>query len=450
MKFIRKMDYKIARLAIPVIIKNLFHTLVFFVDTVMVGQYGTGVNAGVALAGVGVSGTILWGISMILQGFCMGIVSAVSRSFGEKKIEQIFLFSGTAFSFMLVLSTVVVGIIIFFQNGIISFFNLEPKVFIAARDYLVIMAFGIPFMSLAFVLHSIMQSIGDTVNPMRIVLISNAVNVVLNYILIFGKFGAPEMGISGAAIASVIAQIIQFAAAFIILIRKKYRISFSVSSLLKFRPAYFSRLMKISLPSLIEQLFFQSGYIAFTKIVATLGKNGIAAHRAVLSLESLSFMPAVGCSIAASTLVGQYIGKKKPKTAMALGNRTAFLGLCVLMIVTLFFLLFPGFLISIFSKDSEIIRIGAIAVFIGAFEQPFLALSIIYSGSLLGAGDTRSPMLSSIINSWFIRVPLVYFLVIHMSLGINGVWIGTFFDWAVRGLFLMYVFNKGKWKKIKI
>lgn len=445
MKPIKNLDLKIIRLAIPAIVKNLFHTLVFFVDTVMVGRYSS-----VALAGVGVAAPLLWGIFMILQGLSMGIVATVSRSYGEKKWEQIFKFSGTAFSFVFVLSVFVTTVIICFQDSIVSFFDLKADVFDAARDYLVIMAYGIPFMALSYVLHSIMESIGDTYNPMKIVFISNVVNVVLNYALIFGRFGFPEMGVSGAAAASFAAQFIQFAMALFILVRKNYFLPFDFWCLLKFDRVYFYRLMKISVPSFFEQIIFQSGYVIFTKIVATLGKNGIAAHRAALSLESLSFMPAVGFSIAASTLVGQYIGKGKPRTAMALAHRTAFLGLCMLLTVALFFILFPGFLISIFSKDPEIIRLGAIAVFIGAFEQPFLALSIIYSGALRGAGDTRSPMMASVVNAWMIRVPLVYFLVVNLGLGINGVWIGTFFDWFVRGLFLMYVFNKGRWQKIKI
>jgi putative MATE family efflux protein len=185
-------------------------------------------------------------------------------------------------------------------------------------------------------------------------------------------------------------------------------------------------------------------------MVAHLGAVAYAAHQVAVAAESLSFMPGFGFSIAATTIVGQSLGAKEQVQASKSGWEALKLGLMIMVSIGLFFLILPHQIIKVFIPNPEVIELGASCLRIAAFEQPVIAVEMILSGALKGAGDTRWPLYSALVGNWLIRIPLVYLSVFVFHLPVTFVWIVTVIDFTVRSVIVLWRFKSGKWTAIKI
>jgi Na+-driven multidrug efflux pump len=178
------------------------------------------------------------------------------------------------------------------------------------------------------------------------------------------------------------------------------------------------------------------------------GTIAFASNQIATTLESISFMPGWGVAIAATTLVGHKIGEKDYKKAKEYANTSVIMGVCIMLLCSLMFVLFPNFLIRLFIDDSEteVIRLGALCIMAAALEQPFLAVSMIVGGSLKGSGDTKTPFMVSLISSWVIRLPLMYYFIYLSQLPVVYVWFITAIQWAFDGILIFILFRR-KFKK---
>jgi putative MATE family efflux protein len=191
----------------------------------------------------------------------------------------------------------------------------------------------------------------------------------------------------------------------------------------------------------------QTGFLLFSKAVTTLGSHPAAAHRAAVTVESLSYMPGYGFAVACSALVGQYLGARRPEQAAVAARESVFLAALLMSLIGVAFVLVPGTLLGLFiPNDPETIRLGVACLLIAAFEQPLMGAAMVYAGALRGAGDTRSPLAVGALSVWLVRVPLAWFLAFPAGLGLNGLWLTMVADWSVRAAAFAWIVRRGKWK----
>ncbi|MGB9553024.1 MAG: MATE family efflux transporter, partial [bacterium] len=199
-------------------------------------------------------------------------------------------------------------------------------------------------------------------------------------------------------------------------------------------------------PAFWEALVFRGAQVVFMRFVSALGEVALAAHQVALSIESLSYMPGWGFAVASTTLGGQFVGAKRPELAERSVTRTLKIGLSILSSFGLIFLAFGDKIALLFGGTPQVLAQAGIAIRLGGLEQPGLAIFMIISGALRGAGDTRSPMIATLFGVFLGRLLLVYLLAFPLGLGLAGVWIATAFDWSLRAGISYYFFKKGAWR----
>ncbi len=437
-KIIRR---KVISLAWPIVIQNFLFTLMIFVDTLMVGRLGE-----VALAATGIAGPIMWAISSILMAIGIGTVATVSRSVGEKDFNKARIFAATS-----LVMGIIGGIIVsipgaLFSYRIVGLFIKDTSVIWESGSYIRIIFYSFVFNDISMISSSILRASGDTRTPMKVTILTNCLNVIGNYILIFGKFGMPALGLQGAGLSTAICKVIE---GFLLTshifskrsVLRLYTNSFKLISRDSLRTVF-----KISLPASLEPFLVRTGFLLFTRIVTSMGTLAIAAHRIAVAIESLSFMPGLAFSMACATLVGQKIGERSESGFRQSIKQSLLIAIFVMSSFGLLFLLIPGFLARLFTSEKNLIASAALCLMIGAFEQPFLGASMVFRGAFQGAGDTKTPLYVATLSVWGPRLVLSYLLGLQFGLGLAGIWIATTVDWLCRTILFFWRYNIQKHK----
>ena len=435
---------EILRLAWPVVIQNLFRTFMIVVDTAMVGRLGTG-----ALASMSVIGPLGYSMIAVLMALGVGTIATVARASGEGNPEKREREAATSILVALIAGLVLVVPAVLILPRLVEYFEVpgDPEISRHARQYLFFFAMAIPGLLLENAASAVLRGSGDTRTPMLFAIGANALNVLGNYTLIFGNFGAPRLEVAGSGLSTMICYSLQglCVTAVLFLPGRRHRLTFS--SFRRVTTESVARLTRVTIPALVEPLLLQSGFLIFSKAVTMLGSAPAAAHRAAVTVESLSYMPGYGFSVACSALVGQYLGAKQPERAAIAARESVFLSALLMSLIGVAFVSMPGTLLGLFiPSDPETVRIGAVCLMIAAFEQPLMGAAMSYAGALRGAGDTRSPMIVGALSVWLVRVPLSWFLAFKAGLGLNGLWLTMIADWSVRAVAFGWIVKRGKWK----
>jgi len=307
-----------------------------------------------------------------------------------------------------------------------------------------------PFYFLIFMGAAVMQGLGDTLTPLIIMALINGVNIFLNYVLIFGAWGFPELGIVGAATGSVIARGLGSIALIIILISGRYRM---VLRLPDFRPyiAEFWGFLRLGIPNSLQSLLRNANVIFLYRVLSLTylptvaqASLGIGFHS-----EAFAFIPLMGLFIATGTMVGQNLGAGKPERAEQSAWAALKSAFVLMLIACLLFLLIPEKIVGIFSKDPAVLVTGSWYLRINAITQIFQSCFVLI-GCMRGAGDSISPLKAHIIGQWIIRLPLAYILTTSTGLEEWGVWLAMATSSAIESTIYFWLFKSGRWKKIKI
>lgn len=431
-------------LALPAVGEMILYMLVWVLDTVMVGQYG----GELAVSTVGISCEIVYTIANILiaQGLAVGITSIVARRYGAKELDTAEEYATIGFSLGTFISVISTLCIFLFAEDLLKLAGAKPEVISYGVLYIHIVCIGLSFNMMTSMLAAIHRSYGNTKTPLIISSVVVLVNLVLDGVLIFGLFGAPELGIKGAAIATAIAHISGFLYAAIytykkslIKVRIKYISSFSFTRL--------KSLITLSIPASMQEAAYGISKLGTTFMIMYLGTTAFAANQITLTLESISFMPGWGFAVAATTLVGNKVGEKDFKKAKEYAYTCTILGIGVMLLFSFLFLVIPTQLTSLFIASSEtaVISLGTACLMVAAFEQPTMAVSMIMGGALKGFGDTKTPFVVAFVTSWFIRLPLVYYFIYLLKMPITYFWWICVIQWGLDGL-LLYIMFKKKFK----
>jgi len=303
--------------------------------------------------------------------------------------------------------------------------------------------------SIMFVGNACLRGAGDTRTPLFVMGVVNVLNIAVAWTLINGAFGLPRMGVAGSAMGALAGRLVGGLLVLGILLKGRSGLSLR-SQPFRVDTTLIQRILRVGVPTGLEQLIIRSGMMLYARVVSSLGIVAYAAHQIAVNAESLSYMPGFGFAVAATTLVGQGLGAKDPERSEGDGMIAFYLGAALMTIMGICFILFPRSFISFFTNEEAVIAAGVRPLQLVGFAQPFLASSMIMSGALRGAGETRSPMLINGISIWTVRLPLSLLFTRALSLGLFGAWIAMVIDLAVRGTLMFARFRMGRWKTVEV
>ena len=441
----KNLNRNIIRLALPVALENVLHMAVFIVDLIMVGRLGT-----VPVAAVGLAGALGFIIAMIFTALNVGTTALVARNFGAKQKDEARKVAGQSLLITLVFGIIVSPFIFYFADNILVLMSAEENVVLLGSQYLKIVLSFFIFRLIILTGASIFRGAGDTKTPMLITLVMNCVNILFNWLLIFGIWIFPRMEVAGAAWATSIAYTIGALLISYRLLSRKSILTISFKHIVNVNISIIKRILRISLPATLDASLTQMGYLFFIKIVTMLGTVSLAAHQIAIRIEALSFMPGFALGVATTTIVGQSLGANKPDLARLSMRKNCQIVLALMGFFAFIFLVFAKPMASIFHPEQDVLALSAYCVMIAALEQPALAIYIVYAGGLRGAGDTFSPMIVTIVGTLCIHLPVAYIFGIVLEWGLAGIWFGAALDWIVRAIAVYILFRKGRWRTIKV
>lgn len=386
-------------LALPAIIENVLQVLLGVVDTYFISKIGTE-----AIAGVGVTNLIMNIYIAFFLALGVGTTAIVSRNIGAKNTENAN--NSVKQSIIIALEIgIFFGLInLVFSKNILLLLGSEERVLQYALPYFLSVAVPSVFLCLMMILSSALRGSGDTKTPMKITIIANIINIILDYILIFGIFNFSGLGILGAGIATTISRIVGV----ILLIRKinsdETKIHIDILEKWNIDKDILKSITKIGLPAAFEKLIMRFGQLVYGGMIIKIGTEAYAAHNIAGTIETFSYLPGMGFGVAAATLVGQSLGAKEKDEAHKKGLMSYFLSTVFMVIIGAIFYIFAPFLAEIFSEDREVIDLVVKVLRIIALFQPFLCITLVITSVLQGAGDTKFPMYSTLIGIWGVRV----------------------------------------------
>ncbi|HHT36986.1 MAG: MATE family efflux transporter [Candidatus Wallacebacter cryptica] len=433
-------------LALPAIVEMLLQLTVGLADTAMVGRLGAQ-----ALAAVGLANQLLMLLSTILSAIGTGNTALVARHVGAGEFEIAGRIAKQAVILAVIIAVVSGAVVLSFGDAVLGFLfrSTEPEVIGLASDYVAIVSLALAFNYCLILINSALRGAGDTKTPMQITAIVNIINIIGNFFLIYGIGPFPVLGVQGAAIATAAAQTVGGVLALISLYRNpNIKVSFSLP--IRIDREIVKRILKIGVPAAVEQGSMRIGQLFYTMIIASLGTVAYAAHQVALNAESISFNPGFGFALAATTLVGQYLGADKPELAEQFGYRASKMAVVFMSIMGVVFFLFAEQIVYLFTPDQEVIALASVCLRIVAVSQPALAAQMVFAGGLRGAGDTRGILWITLTGFMVVRVGLTLILSLWLDLGLIGAWIAMGVDLYYRSILMWSRFRRGSWKTLKI
>ncbi len=431
----------------------LGHTFVAFADNVMVGQLGTAELAAVSLGNSFIFIAMSLGI-----GFTTAITPLVAEADSSNNISS----GKKAFKHGLLLSSilsVILFLIILLSKPLLNIMDQPEEVVELAIPYLDIVALSLIPLIVFQALKQFSDGLSNTKYPMYATILANVINIILNYLLIFGSFGFPKLGIVGAAIGTLISRIIMVYFLWMIFkSRSKFKAYITNLNFRKIEKTISIKLFNLGFPSAL-QMFFEVGiFTAAIWLSGVLGKNPQAANQIALNLSSMTFMIGIGLSVAAMVRVGNQKGLNDFITLRRIAFSIFFLTLLIEIIFATFFLVFREWLPTLyldqydltnFKDNSEVILLASKLLLVAAFFQIFDGLQVVILGALRGLQDVKIPALITFISYWIVGFPICYYLGLYTNLKSVGIWIGLFTGLFVASILLYIRFNYLSKKLIK-
>lgn len=444
----------IIRIAWPSLIELILTQLASMVDLMMVGSIGGEANPTLgaqALTAVGLTTQPKFLLMTAFMAMNTGVTALVARykGTGDKEKANLVVRQGLLFTFVVTLILSILGVV-FARPMIIFMGSTEEHVTVWATQYLQIQMAGFLTMALTSTITASLRGVGDSRSSMVYNMIANVVNVIFNWLLIYGNLGFPEMDVAGASLATVIGQLVAFIISVGLILKGNGFLKLELKKGFMPHKETLSNMLNIGLPAMIEQLLMRAGMIIFAKTVATLGTTAYATHQVCMNIQALSFMTGQAFAVSATTLMGQSLGKRRPDMAQAYCSRTRRIGMICAIVLALIFIFFGGDIVALYNKDSEIIRVGAQILLIMAVLQPLQTSQFIIAGGLRGAGDTRATAVITFITVLLVRPTLAILLVSTFNFGLYGAWIAMAADQLLRSTLVLLRYQSGKWKNIRL
>lgn len=430
----------------PAMMESFLLHLVSMVNTMMVGDLGTW-----AIASVGYCSQPRFLLLAVFQAFNTGSTALIARSKGAQNTEDanIIMHQSILLSFLVSVLFAVFGFI--FSEPMVKFMGADTEQTIrASTQYMQILMLTFPANAISLAITAVLRGIGKTRISMVYNIISNVVNMCVGFVVIYGRFGFPKLGVAGAAVGMGIGQIVAMVIAIVTVVRGADILRFSTSMLFKIHMRILKGVINIGTPAMVEQLFMRLGQIIFAKVVASLGVDAYATHQIANNILSMTMMNGMAFGVAATTLLGQSIGKDRPDTGKAyvqLCRRYAMF-FSIFLACCLIFLGKP--LMRMFTDEIAVITQGAWLLKIIAVIQPLQSSQQVLSGALRGAGDTKAVAMCTFLGLILVRPAIAFSSVYWLNMGLFGVWLSLMCDQVMRSCYTMWRFASDKWKLIRV
>jgi putative MATE family efflux protein len=399
----------------------------------------------VATAAVGASWQFLFLLFPVWRSLAIGTMALVSRRMGEGRART----AADAARQSLILGALaglVFGVIfVVFAAPLLRLLGAAEDVVQVGTPILALIGAGSAFVTVWFIGVSAMRAAGDSRTPMWLAILSVALGVPLAYLFIdvlrFGAIGAAYSSLANSAVICLLVVVLLWVG------RADLRLA---GGSWKVDPQTLRSLFAISLPAVAEGAMFSFGILALSGFAFRLGTNASAAHQIVNQVESFSFLPCIGFAGAASALVGQALGMGDPRRATRAGWAAVRMSVLWSTAAGIAFMVLPQLLLGVFTVDGRVVDAGVGSLAIVGIAQPAQAIIFTLGGSLRGAGDTRFPLIATLVNWFVVRLPLAYVLAFPLGLGLAGIWAGVAVDYFVRAGLLAWRFNSGAWQRVRV
>ena len=432
----------------PALAENVLASLISMIDMMMVGGLGA-----YAIAAVGLITQPKFIMIAAFMAVNIGTTALVAQNKGARNPDD----ANSALNQALILAivmTAVIGTLLLISSEslvrLIAGSELSEQIISEALAYYKIQIYGLPTLALTFTMNAALRGAGNTRATFYNNTVANLANVALNYCLIYGRFGFPRMEVRGASIATVIGQFVGLVMALSVLIRGKQYIRLVFRKFRNIDWSMMKRIVNIGIPSFVEQTIMRIGALWFTTIVTSLGDMAYAAHMVAMNVQMLSFTTGMAFGTAATTLVGQCIGRKRVDLSKIYVRMTQNLGLIVSLTIAVLMFTCGIYITRLYSSDTLIITLAADMLKIIAIANPVVNARFVYASALRGAGDAKYLAVVTFVGIILVR-PLVGILLVNvLQMGLTGVWIALVSDFVIGYFITLARYKKGKWTQIRI
>ena len=431
-----------ATIAFPALIEMVFIALIGVINTMMVSGLGS-----YAISAVGITAQPRMLILCVFSAMNIGVTAVVSRSKGADMKDD---------ANECLVQALIIAVLLSLVAGALGYIAAEPLMKLAgaaddtiapATSYFKIICCAVPLQAVSLAISAAQRGIGQTKLTLKINLTANIVNIILNFLLVEGRFGMPRLEVDGSAVGVITGQFCGLILALHSVLRKNTYLSLRnrVSKSLRLNIDMLKNIAQISSGAMLEQLVQRFGFTLFSRLVANLGTDIYAAHQIGSQMLNITFTFGDGLSVASTSLVGQNIGKKRPDLSIVYGKISQRLALCASAVMFFIIFLVRKQFVLLFSDDQYIITLSANIIIIIAFLQFVQTSQVVMAGGLRGSGDTKYVAATMLITVAILRTGISYLMINVAKLGVYGAWIAIGFDMTIRMLLLMRRFTSGKW-----
>jgi putative MATE family efflux protein len=443
MDFYRDPEYfpEVRRIAIPIMLQQAVFSLLNMLAVVFVGQKGD-----VAVAAVGLAGQIAFLLNLVHFGIISGAAMFTAQFWGSRDIPNLRRVLGLSLILAISASLIFFTLAQFFPTQILSIYSRDPAVIALGASYIQVYSWTFLFFGITFSYALIMRSTGDVKTPTTISIIALSISTFLSYSLIFGHFGFPQLGVQGAAVAAVIARVIECVTLLTVTYVKKSPVAASIRELTDFDTAFIKRVIKPMLPVILNELFWSLGITTYNVIYGHMGTASYAAMNIVSTIEQVCFVVFIGISNATSVLVGNRIGAGKEQQAFLYAGRSLGLGIAGGLIIGLILQLVKWPILSLYNVSPEVIYdasrlLNVVSVFLWIRVNNMT----IVVGILRAGGDTRFSLFLDGIIIWIVGVPMAYLAAFVLHLPVYYVYLFAMSEEVTKWLLGVPRYRSRKW-----
>ena len=428
-------------LSVPMVLEMLMESIFAVVDVYFVGRLGEN-----AIATVGLTESLVTIIYTLAIGLSIGVTALVARRIGEHNPDGAARAAVQAIIIGLALAVLIGVTGVLLGPRLLDVMGASGDVIKIGSNYTRVMLGGNASILFLFLFNAIFRGAGDAAIAMRVLWLANFINILLGPCLIFGLGPFPELGVTGAAIATTIGRSTGALYAFSRLLRIGSRVHIRRKHLLP-DPALMMRLVRISASGAFQVFIGMASWIGLMRIISKYGSDAISGYTIGMRVILFALLPSWGMSNAAATMVGQALGAGKPERAERAVWKAGFYNMLFLGVVGIVFVVFAGNIIRLFTSETNVIRYGVDCLRIVASGFLFYAYGMVITQSFNGAGDTFTPTIINLFVFWFWEIPLAYVLALFFGLGPRGVFVAMTIAFSTLAVISAVVFKRGRWKK---
>lgn len=431
-------------LAIPMTLEMIMESLFAIVDIFFVSKVG--VNA---IAVVGLTESMLTITYSLGWGLAMGTTAMIARRVGEGDNEGASVSAVQAIYLALIISLPIMFTGIFFSEDLLRLMGASEDIIKEGSGYTIVSLTFNLIVILLFLINGIFRGAGDAALAMRSLWIANTLNMILDPLFIFGIAFFPQLGVKGAAVATVIGRSSGIVYQLYHLYKGKGLIKVHKNNW-HLKPKIVWKLVKLSAGVTAQFIISSASWIFLMRIISTFGSTALAGYTIAIRIVIFTLLPAWGFSNAAATMVGQNLGANQPERAEKAVWRTGYFNMAFMGTVMIIFFIFGGNIASFFTEEKAVVYNAAKCLSIFAMGYLFYAFGMVLVQSFNGAGDTRTPTIMNLFVFWMLQIPLAYTLAIHLGIGVEGAYYSIVISESTFSIVGYFLFKRGRWKTIKV